>query len=45
MGRSPMTVPQGQGGPCMRTQTAVGVLLLMLAILVAAGVQLTRVNG
>lgn len=29
----------------MRTQTAVGVLLLLLAILVAAGIQLTRING
>ena len=29
----------------MRTQTAVGVLLLLLAILVAAAVQMTRVNG
>ena len=29
----------------MRTQTAVGVLLLLLAILVAAAVQVTRVNG
>ena len=29
----------------MRTQTAVGVLLLLLAILVAAGLQLSRING
>jgi hypothetical protein len=29
----------------MRTQTAIGVLLLMLAILVAAGLQLSRVGG
>lgn len=29
----------------MRTQTAVGVLLLLLAILVAAGFQIARVNG
>lgn len=29
----------------MRTQTAVGVLLLLLAILVAAGFQVARVNG
>jgi len=29
----------------MRTQTAVGVLLLLLAILVAAGFQVSRVNG
>lgn len=29
----------------MRTQTAVGVLLLLLAILVAAGLQLGRVGG
>ena len=29
----------------MRTQTAVGVLLLLLAIVVAAGLQLTRTPG
>jgi hypothetical protein len=29
----------------MRTQTAVGVLLLLLAILVAAGIQVSRVAG
>jgi len=29
----------------MRTQTAAGVLLLLLAILVAAGLQLSRING
>ena len=29
----------------MRTQTAVGVLLLLLAIVVAAGLQLTRAAG
>jgi hypothetical protein len=29
----------------MRTQTAVGVLLLALVILVAAGIQVLRLNG
>jgi hypothetical protein len=29
----------------MRTQTAIGVLLLLLAILVAAGVQILRLDG
>ena len=29
----------------MRTQTAVGVLLLLLVILVAAGIQVTRFAG
>ena len=29
----------------MRTQTAVGVLLLLLAIVVAAAIQLTRVGS
>ena len=29
----------------MRTQTAIGVLLLLLAILVAAGAQVARVGG
>ena len=34
-----------RGGPAMRTQTAAGVLLLLLAILVAAGLQVTRMAG
>lgn len=34
-----------QGGAAMRTQTAVGVLLLALVILVAAGIQVIRLNG
>lgn len=34
-----------QGGATMRTQTAVGVLLLLLVIIVAGALQVTRVAG
>lgn len=41
----PTLFPPALGGAAMRTQTAVGVLLLALVILVAAGIQVLRLNG